>query len=209
MKVLRCAGLPEGDSKFAIHSTTKPTEAKGVPTIGARGCFTAHREAMREAVDAGASSVLIIEDDIAVRSNMDEAASMIRNAMSADWQIIYFGYLEPKDPRLFPGIHPTKESTLGGHFYGIREPYLSLMVAFMDECEARPAGHPAGGPMFRDGAFNHYRSLYSLQAHLATPCLGGQRSSRTDLHALGLKDRIPIIRNIVEVARRYGMKRLS
>lgn len=41
-----------------------------------------------------------------------------------------------------------------------------------------------------------------LRAVAVVPPLGDQRRSRTDIHALGLKDRLPIVRDIVEGLRR-------
>lgn len=209
MAELQRAGIARQGGRFAVHSADKPAEAAGFPSPGARGCFTSHREVMREAQTSGCDNLLVFEDDIALPAVDPAAVAAVAAALrSTDWQVVYFGYLRPAPPDAPPGLHKTAAPTLGGHFYGIRQPLLGRMVAFMDACEARPPGHPEGGPMFRDGAFNHYRRLHpDTPVHLAVPLLGTQRASRTDLHRLPWPDRLPGVRLLAGLARRLAPRR--
>ena len=66
----------------------------------------------------------------------------------------------------------------------------------------RPAGHPDGGPMSPDGAFN----IYLLQnpnvpCYVASPSLASQRSSRSDLTPKWF-DNVPGFRQAASTARK-------
>lgn len=200
---LERAGISSQGPRFRLRVSEKPTEAMGFPSPGVRGCFTSHREVLRDAANAGAQSVLVFEDDIAICNVDAQAVSEIsRQLATMPWAVVYFGYIRPQPKRFSTGLHRTDERTMGGHFYGIRGPMIERMVEFMDACELRPPGDPRGGPMFRDGAFNHYRKLHPETAvYLASPALGVQRSSRTDLHELRLYDRLPILKSLAQSIR--------
>ena len=197
-------GVPIDGDRVAFHTADRFADADGFPTIGARGSFTSHLACLQQAKAAGASSVLIVEDDIAFHPPEDAILTRILKDLGENaWDVVYFGYLEPEVPDAAPGLHTYGGPTLGGQFYAVQEPYLSTMIAFMESCLTRPPGSPEGGPMFRDGAYNFYRQHHSaLRQMLCVPNLATQRRSRTDLHALKWFDRMPGVRLLANQGRR-------
>lgn len=189
-------GVDTARHRLEFYLADRPVSQGGFPTLGARGCFTSHREVLRQAIAAGAQSVLVFEDDVFLRRTSAVAIDALVMAMNSTlWDIIYFGYLKPESVSPAGPLTAWQGLTIGGHFYGIRGTYMRGMVRFMDACEQRPPGDPAGGPMFRDGAFNFYAAHHpELRRFLASPNLAGQRSSRTDLHPQSIIDRSSLLK---------------
>jgi hypothetical protein len=89
------------------------------------------------------------------------------------------------------------------HFYAVNGASVRRLVEFLNEMLLRPAGHPDGGPMHLDGAFNTYRRRGGeVKAWMAVPALGYQRASRSDVAAVGWFDRTPMVRGVVGAMRR-------
>lgn len=196
-------GLDFAKLEIEIFDGFRFSEDNGFPTAGVRGCFTSHKEILREASKRD-SKVLILEDDLQlltpVSKNMDKVLDFAR---SGPWDVLYFGYLSPvfrdQDVRI---IEHYTGPTIGGHFYAVDPDFARKIVDFMDDCERRPAGHPDGGPMYRDAAFNFFFDRNpELNRAIVCPPLGGQFSSRTDLGGSRLFDRILGISTITSLIR--------
>jgi hypothetical protein len=72
----------------------------------------------------------------------------------------------------------------------------------LEACLQRPTGHPLGSPMHVDGAYSLFRMQHPHVVTLrATPSLGGQRSSRSDIFPNKWYDRLPLTRQIAGLAR--------
>lgn len=178
------------------------SEAAGFPNPGVRGCFNSHLTLLKRCV-ANGRPMIIMEDDI----HIDPVACAGWDgdvAQLQDWDLCYFGYLTPAGldtPGPFAGF---TGSTIGGHFYAIKPDFAREMVDFMEACMTRDPGDPSGGPMYRDGAFNHYRALHGgARTVLAVPSLAGQFASRSDLASEPkLYDRLAIARPISEFLRK-------
>jgi hypothetical protein len=68
----------------------------------------------------------------------------------------------------------------------------------------RPPGHPLGGPMHVDGAYSTIRLQHpALITYAASPVLGYQRPSRTDIGDGKWFDRVPALAGPVNFARRW------
>lgn len=197
------AGVDTARYPIEFYLADRPSSQGTFPTLGARGSFCSHRETVRQAIDAGAHSVLVFEDDVFLRRIEPRAIDALVAAMSSTpWDIIYFGYLQPERFPVAGPLTPWEGPTIGGHFYGLRGQYMRDMVTFMDACERRPPGHPDGGPMFRDGAYNFYAAHHpELRRFLSWPNLAGQRSSRTDLHSNAIFDRSRLLRPLAGALR--------
>jgi glycosyl transferase family 25 len=92
---------------------------------------------------------------------------------------------------------------LGTHFVALSKEMIQLAVPYLNSIMSRPEGSPDGGPMHVDGAYSWLRRAYpEKRTWIAAPVLGHQRSSRTDVHELGLLDTIPVLRDAVAIARR-------
>lgn len=175
-------------------------DSLGFPNVGVRGCFMSHLALLEKCVYNN-RPMLIMEDDIEL--TRQELVKWDSSIIHSDWDIIYFGYLHPENLFKNDLFVEYGGQTIGGHFYAIKPQFAAAMVEFMSSCLKRVPGDPKGGPMFRDGAFNHYRGLHpEVRTFLANPSLASQFSSRSDLKTkLAFYDRVPIIRNIMNIGR--------
>ena len=179
----RAIGMEVPGDKVSFYSASRPTAQGDFYSIGAKGSFSSHRNVLRLAAEAGLKNVLVFEDDLSFRRIHENMATAVLAAVQkVDWDVIYFGYLEPKSPALTGPLAPWPHDTLGGHWYGVNGHFIDTMVQYMDECELAHGNHPNGGPISRDGAFNHIRYLSRIfECSSPFQNLGLQRSSRTDI----------------------------
>lgn len=177
-------------------------DAAGFPNIGVRGCFNSHLALLRRCAENG-RKMLIMEDDVHFNHGAGETWDAALTA-SDDWDIFYFGYTSPATLGGGAKVRTYDGPTIGGHFYGISPSFAADMVAFMDACMTRAPGDPLGGPMYRDGAFNHYREMVgTVRTLVPVPSLAGQFSSRSDLaRSHRLYDRLPVLEPVMNLARR-------
>jgi glycosyl transferase, family 25 len=199
-------GIKIPNQKLRIYSAVRPTDKGDFYSLGARGAFNSHREVLKLAVADGLQNVLVFEDDVAFNTVPEDKVLNIINALPAlDWDVVYFGYgkveLSPSD--LGSPLLVWPQPTLGGHFYAVNGRFMGPMIQYMNECEARPINHPDGGPMSRDGAFNHIRLIKpEIQVWIAIPNLASQASSRSDLSPRFF-DNILWLRPIISSVRQF------
>lgn len=203
MRELRRHGVQMDTDRVRVYTADRPADRGGFPTRGARGSFSSHAAVMRRALDDDLDSVLVMEDDIQISDVVRQYGRVVRRRVREEaWDILYLGYLAPEAPPEEEVLAEWDGPTIGGHFYAVHRRVLPRIVEFMDACRRRPAGHPAGGPTFRDGAFNLFREKNpDVRTLIVSPCLAGQRSSRTDLHDLEWFDRNRLARPLVDGAR--------
>lgn len=196
-------GIDVPSPRVAFHIARRPVVKGAFPTLGARGSFTSHLAVLERALSERAQNVLIFEDDVRFTAAAHSASSAVAAALRrVDWDVVYLGYLSPTAPTGSGPLMVSTAPTRGGHAYGVNARFMGEMAHFMRECERRPAGDPDGGPMFRDGAYNHIRQMrMDLKVYLAVPNLATQRSSRTDLHRLRIYDRIKMLSPVISTMR--------
>ena len=69
---------------------------------------------------------------------------------------------------------------------------------------ARPSGHPLGGPMHVDGAYNWFRKDFpAYTTIIATPKLGFKRSSDSSIADISWKNRLPFIKKLIKKSKTY------
>lgn len=209
---LRAAGMPLQEGRVEFFPGIRPADAGGFPSIGCHGCFRSHLEVLREAMRLGVESVLVLEDDVAFVPGFANVQPRIVGLINArPWDLLYLGYgLE--SPAMPMVEHATKASLAftpyGGpltltHCYAVRAGVLPTLVGFLEAVIARPAGHPDGGPMHVDGAYNTFRMQNpDVVTLLCAPPLAYQRSSRSDIADVRWYDRTPVARALAEVVRR-------
>ncbi|WP_209425029.1 glycosyltransferase family 25 protein [Pararhodobacter sp. SW119] len=208
-------GLSLKDSRVRVFPGVRPEKADGFPSVGAHGCFMSHLGVLRAALAEDAAGVIVCEDDLDFGSDLSaRVPQMLQSLAAEDWDILYAGHLNlPKqlEPSLPGGLSQLKPAlpVHGAHFLVFRCSVIAPLIASLEAILARPRGHPDGGPMHVDGAFNHFRANNpQVIALAALPALGFQRSSRTDIHALRWFDRLPVIRDAVSLARRVTRRRI-
>jgi hypothetical protein len=193
-------GLSFRSPNVRLFPAIRPTDAGGFETIGARGCFMSHLGVLRDAV--GLKSVLILEDDL------DFVANAKMPSLPSDWGIFYGGARHSIPPT--SGLTKAEPSDLVvcAHFVAFNGPVIAPLVAHLEAILQRPPGDPRGGPMHVDGAYGHFRAENpNVKVLIATPELGFQRPSRTDIHELKWFDKTPVVRDAVQMLR--SMRRIK
>jgi glycosyl transferase, family 25 len=180
---LERAGLSPEVGRIEFFTAIKVPDAAGFENAGYHGCFLSHLAVLKQARDMKVPKVLVFEDDAAISSRFkQDEDSIVEQLRAIEWGIVYFGHgLEGSADR--PAVlRPFPDGAPLAHFYAVNGRVLDRLIGFMEKMRQRPAGHPEGGPMSPDGAMH----VFLLQnpdvpSHVASPSLGGQRSSRSDL----------------------------
>ncbi|MEG3123318.1 glycosyltransferase family 25 protein [Sphingomonas sp. GB1N7] len=201
-----------GDPQIAFFDAVKPTDPADFPSLGARGCFMSHLDILRAAVADGVGTLLIIEDDFNFTDDFAMSArEQIDRLFGADWDIFYGAYrLHGAMPVAGIPLSPeiAVETTA---FVAFNSLALPRVIAFLEGILTRPAGSPDYGPMHVDGAYSVFRRLHpDVVTYVASPKLGYQRSSRSDISdSQPLIDRIPVLRDLATLARRVLKGRIG
>lgn len=205
---LRMIGLTWNSPGIRLFSAVRPDDPGGFPSIGTKGCFLSHLGVLRDAAKHGFERILLFEDDLNFVSDFPQRMNKTSARLAQeDWSFFYGGYaIEPMpaasaDTTIIPVN--ASETITTAHFVGFRGDVIEETIGFLEQVLSRPPGHPDGGPMHVDGAYAWYRHLHPEKLTLlATPQLGYQRSSRTDIHALRWYDRTPLVRSAVNYLRK-------
>jgi len=202
---LRRLGLearPGGDVEFVAAS--RPPDAGGFPSVGARGCFESHHALVKRARAMRLPAVLVCEDDVEFAPHLPEVLDDVLDQLDAlTWDFAYLGHtlsVRSPDPaarwvRYRRGLDTT-------HCYALSARVLPALDAFLDALLERPADHPDGGPMHVDGAYADFRSYHpETLTYVAAPSLARQRPTWSDIHPSRVdSSRLP--KPVVNVARR-------
>src|SRR5580692_4056086 len=91
---LKLLGIPFAPGQVEVYAAERPTSTAGFPGIGVHGCFLSHLGVLKDARKRGIESVLVIEDDLEVLpQNVDRLNTVIEEARSKTWGIIYLGHI--------------------------------------------------------------------------------------------------------------------
>jgi hypothetical protein len=205
VKELDTLGMQAGRNGVEFFDAIRPADAAGFPSPAVRGCFLSHLEVLREAEVLGHESVLILEDDLSVSPLLPKFFDEVRESLDAEpWGIAYFGYTDSNKIRIDTDRKMVRYSEPIGcaHFYAIHRRILPQLLDFLENLQRRRPGHPAGGPMHYDGALATFRAQNpDVVTLIAYPCLGFQRSSRSDIY-IRWYERVPILRQASDMARK-------
>jgi len=202
---LRRAGIGADDARLRFFAGIRPADAGLFPSIGARGCFESHLGVIGEALRDRIASVLVLEDDLLLHpaACVDQPA-LVGRLTQGQWDFAYPGHaLPPGDADGPVRWQKTRSPLVCAHFYGLHQRVLADLRDYLEDCRRRPPGHPDGGPMHVDGAYSMFRGRNpAVVTLIATPSLGGQRSSRSDITANRWFDRQPGVRLLAGLARK-------
>jgi glycosyl transferase, family 25 len=182
------AGWPVGPDAVQLYRAKRFTDDGGFPGgPSVRGCFDSHFECIRAAHQAGRTSVLIMEDDIALAPSINRVAGSIAAYLeSAPWDLVYLGHGHTGDiahanaSTTDVGFAPMTGYIGGTHFYAVNGPLFTRLLAHLERLRAGTGGEFK--PMPLDGAYNVFRRMNpDVQTLIATPKLGWQRPSRSDI----------------------------
>ncbi len=199
---LRRVGLSLAHPAVSLFEAVRPAERGEFPTAGTRGCFESHLAVMERIAGGAEAAGLILEDDADFTAALGPALGSLPGLR---WDLLWGLYSGSGAPAAGPGwVAPEPgEALLCNHFLAVRREAAAALVPHLEAVAARPYGHPEGGAMHVDGAYNWFRRARpDLVALAAVPPVAVQRPSRTDIHALGWADRQAALRPILGLARR-------
>jgi glycosyl transferase family 25 len=183
MRELRRVGLAD-DPRVGFFPAIRPADAGPYSSVGAHGVYLSHHAILKEAAAKNAS-VLILEDDC------DFVPGIATYQAPERWDIFYGGYYAAQPDRLY------ESDIIGAHMMGFSA------VAARQVADYLTALPPDGEHPPIDGAYVWFRRAHpEVKTVFATPTIGNQRPSRTDIGDLAFYDRLPIVRESVELARR-------
>ena len=179
---LASVGLTD-DSRVAFFPAIRPTDKLNHSSIGMRGVFLSHHAILKEAA-ANNASVLILEDDC------DFAPHIADYRAPGGWDIFYGGYYANQPDRL------QDSDIIGAHMMGFTAAAARNVADYFSGLSPEGQFPPI------DGAYVWYRRAHpAVTTVFAEPPIGNQRASRTDIGTLAIYDRLPIVRDLVELAR--------
>jgi len=202
---LRRLGLDLAPGSVEVFPAIRPSSADGFPTIGSRGCFLSHLEVLREALRNGAKRLLVLEDDVTFDSTFCNRQDQILAVCgAATWHLLWLGHEDTiADTSRDFTLRSGEKSLMTTSLYAVEGSIMQRLVASFDAMLTRPAGHPDGGPMHVDGAFNTFcRQNPDVVRLMVTPSIARQRRSRSDIAPNRWYDRLALTRKLAEVARR-------
>jgi hypothetical protein len=201
-------GLSFRSPGVRLFEAVRPDVQDSFPSIGARGAFLSHLSILKEASTQNLQTILIFEDDLNFVPDFSERiGTVVAELEREDWSVFYGGYvlpapLEPQSCQSLVHADPSLHIQTA-HFIGFRGQAIGEAVHYLETLLARPGGDPRGGPMHVDGAYSWFRQAFpQMLTLLATPQLGYQRSSRSDIYDLRWFDRVPAVRHAVAGLRR-------
>lgn len=163
-----------GDPKVSFFSAHSFVDKGLFYSAGAVGAFSSHLAILTEALQAN-QSVLILEDDCDFTRHVRDFI------MPARWDILYGGYEATSHPD-----DPTVSDIVGAHCMGFSAATLPALVPFLIASFEGPDPAPIDGEYVR-----FRRANPGVVAVFATPPLGVQRPSRTDIGPQKAYERIP------------------
>jgi len=181
----------------------EPSSPAGFESIGARGCFLSHLSVLKAAREARVKRLIVLEDDVNFCRHFPEQwRQLVADLDQLDWSICYPGHAIPDLPRGLSFL-PAGTNVMCSHFIAINGPAVDQIVKGLESILTRPAGHPDGGPMHVDGAYTTIRAQNPiLKTYAASPVLGYQRSSRTDVRRGYWFDRLPFAQPLMGAMRK-------
>lgn len=200
---LEKAGMPLSANKVEIFSGIQPAQAKNFPSIGTLGCFLSHFTILKQAKKDGLANVLIMEDDLFFTKQLHRNhTAIVEQLRSSSWDFVYLGHEEDINNTSPFIIRPPSAGVMKTHFYAANNSLFNRLILFLEEIQERPEGHPDGGPMSIDGAYSTFRAQNpDLVTLIASPSLGWQRSSVSDITANAWYDHVPGVNQLANLAR--------
>ena len=201
-------GIGNDDSRVRFFAAHRMQDAAGFPSIGAHGCFLSHLDILKEARAQGLSNVLIAEDDLEFSPEGHDPGPLLAPLRDRPWHMFFGGYHFPTR-FVSDGVGlvdvGARYSIGGAHLYAISAAIYDPLIAFMDAERTKD-----GEKLHYDVALSQFRATVpGCVTFVASPAIGIQRRSRSDIQTLQFYDRWPVIRSIAPLVRRFAGRRKS
>jgi hypothetical protein len=200
-------GIAIADPRVRFPDPPMPADANGFPSRGVYGNHLSHLDILRRARDAKLPAIWVLEDDAIFRTSLsrpEEQQRIVELLRQQPWDMCFFGHALPSTEfKSAPkGLVPLSRSSKWAHCYAVHERALPRLVAYLEDVERRPEGHPEGGKMYIDGSFSLYREKNpDFIALFANPVLSVQRGSTSSLASTHWRERLSPRERIVQLGR--------
>lgn len=202
---LKKQGITWQPNKVICWPAIRPDDAADFPSVGTHGCFLSHLAALKDAartLDQG--WILILEDDALLLPQLSTAFAELATLLDSQTaDLIYLGSCQHQEQlEQNTTFQLSRQPIVGAHAYMVACAYLPQLIAYLEGCLERPAGHPYGGRLHYDGALSLFREFHpDCRTWIARNNLVEQRFSRSDIQARWWYDQWPIIRHLAAWAR--------
>lgn len=204
-------GVDIDNPKITIFPAIRPDSKGEFSSVGARGCYLSHLGVLTDAQKNKRHRILILEDDLNFSAKFNSLFDSVQASLNNDrWSIFYGGHAVKSAYEAEVGpvtnINPAA-SIMFAHFIAFQGGAIKDVSEYLETLLSRKSGDIRGGPMHVDGAYSWYRKLHPEALTLiSNQQLGYQRSSKTDIHDLKLRDKIPIVKIIFSAMRKLKNK---
>jgi len=201
---LQLQDISPRDRSVRFFPAIRPGDAGLFPSRGAHGCFMSHLGILAEARRDRLANILVMEDDLSIIPGFYRTqAMMLQYLADKRWDIAYFGHIEPAAANPDAPVWINCDAPLQClHFYALNTAVIPQLHDHLSTCLTREPGHPEGSPMHVDGAYTLFRMQHpAIITLIASPSLGGQRSSRSDIAPNRWYDRTPVLKELAALAR--------
>ena len=204
---LRRIGVQLPNDRVIFFPAVRPDAPEGFPSIGARGCFLSHLGVLNDAAGKGFKRILVCEDDLNFARDFNRRIDNVLNKLAeVPWALFYGGYrtaaIEDRSDRPRVVTIPPTQAIGTSHFVAFQGASIVSASGYLSAMLDRAPGDPTGGPMHVDGAYTWFRKDNpQFDTFIATPELGYQRASRSDIYKLDWYDRLPFISTIIRYCR--------
>lgn len=201
-------GLQIDHPKVIIFDACCPQTENGFESRGAHGCFRSHLEILKAARDEGLDRVLIAEDDLDFLVLERDAEALLKPLDANNWDFFFAGYHFPE--RFLPNgtglVDIGTRYVIGGaHLYAVSARAYDPLISWLDAALVGPLPRP-----HVDVAISEARAtIPGCVTWVASPAIGVQRRSRSDIQVLKFYDRISVLRPIADMLRRIAWRRRS
>jgi glycosyl transferase, family 25 len=197
-------GIDVRGSKVTIPEAPMPADTGGFPSRGVHGNFLSHLGILRDALRDGLESVWVLEDDaIFSRRFAREAGALATALRRQPWDLCFLGHSLSRELAGLPrGLVPYGQRFYWSHCYAVNRRVLPRLIDYFTETMANEPGHPRGGRVYVDGAYELFRRLNpDVVTLVANPVLSAQRGSSSSLGGLRWYDRGAALQMPVHLAR--------
>lgn len=191
-----------------LPAPPRPTEPNGFPSIGVHSNFIRHLGILKESLQEGLERVWVLEDDACYFSSHASTRRWASKANSAVGtrrlgSLLCRSCFKHDALRSYqPGLVPFEGEFLWAHCYCVHSRILPQLVQYFEETLVDPSGHPRGGRLYIDGAFNLFRRLHpEVVCLVSNPNASSQKGSYSNVSVGSWYDRISVTKPLVTASR--------
>ena len=163
-----------------------------------------HLGILKDALADGLDTIWILEDDAIFSNRMVYQQEQIVDFLQqSSWDLCFFGHSLKHELAGFKrGLVPHTAPFTWCHCYAVHARVLPRLLSYLESTESNPPGHPSGGKVYIDGAYNLFRKFNpDVVSLVANPVLSLQRGSVSGLGHNRWYDHYRIVPSLVFQAR--------